>query len=818
MTNHCKNYKYTAETYSALGETMTDFLHIGKNVPRTAEIDKVTGRAVYIDELKRPGMLYGKILYSRYAHARIKSINTEKAKKLPGVRAVITGYDIPDVRVGFLNDQTVLKRDLVRQYRDEVAAAAAITPEIAEEALKLIEVEYEPLPGIFDPIEAMKPDAPLIHELDARGRPLRSNILPLPWKFSAGDIEKARKESAYIVTDNVTTTWINQCCMGTSGCVAEFDSNNNLTFFSQTNVIFGGKGRIATYLSNIGLKGKKIRVLNPVVGGSFGTKLDTDIYEFICIQLALKTRKPVKIKFSREEEFAALPPRQPTIFTIEQGCDKDGRLTFRKVEAILDNGAYTSWGATTPSVMMLPISSMYRVPNVSFNATCVYTNNIYSQAMRGYGNPQAAFAVETSMDSLAEAAGIDPAEFRLINRNHPGDVTPMELKITTCPLEECITTVKEKIKWDEKWGKRNGRGVGMASLIHVAGGARVYLSDGTGIRIKIDENGEVYVLSGSTDQGQGSPTVIAQIVAEATGFNPEDVNIVFGDTDIGLWDAGTHASRHTFVAGNAAIRAGEKAKTQVLELAVQYIPQMVKRALKRQKKKNPDFKEPELDYTMIDSPEKLDIKNRMIFPKEAPDHPYFRIEASQVLTGALHVGNGESKAVVAEVFWDPPTKMLNAEMKGNYSLTYAFGTTGVEVEVDRETGEVKILNLVSAHDVGRAINPALVKGQIYGAIYTGVGFGLTEQVQVVEGKVMNPNFRDYKILTANDYIPVEAVIIEDPDPSGPYGAKGIGEPGLVPTAPAIANAIYDAIGIRIRDLPITPEKVLAAIKAKEGIV
>lgn len=793
---------------------MENLLYVGKDVPRTAEIDKVTGRAVYIDEYKRPGMLYGKILYSQYAHARIKSINTEKAKKLPGVRAVITGYDIPDVRVGFLGDQTVLKHNVVRQFRDEVAAVAAISPEIAEEALKLIKVEYEPLPAIFDPLEAMKPAAPLVHEFDARGRPLRSNILPLPWKFSAGDIEKARQESAHVVTDSVTTTWINQCCMGTSGCVAEFDSNNNLTYCGQTNVIFGAKQRIATYLRNIGLKGKKIRVVNPVVGGSFGTKLDTDIYEFICIQLALKTRKPVKIRFTREEEFTALPPRQAARFTIEQGCDKDGLLTFRKVDAILDNGAYTSWGATTPSVMMLPISSMYRVPNVSFQATCVYTNNIYSQAMRGYGNPQAAFAVETSMDLLAEKAGIDPAEFRLINRNHPGDVTPMGLKITTCPLEQCITTVKEKIKWDEKRGKRNGRGVGMASLIHVAGGARVYLSDGTGIRIKVNEDGELDVLSGSTDQGQGSPTVIAQIIAEATGFRPEDVNIVFGDTALGLWDAGTHASRHTFVAGNAALRAGAMVKRQILELAVEYIPKLVKRTLKQQKRKNPDFVEPELDYAMIDGPEKLDLRNRMIFPKDAPDHPYFKMEVGKVLTSGLHVGVGQSRAVVAEVFWDPPTEMLNAEMKGNYSCTYAFGTAGVEVEVDRQTGEVKILKLVSAHDVGRAINPALVKGQIYGAAYMGVGFGLTEKVQLVDGKVVNANFRDYKILTANDVVPVEAVIIEDPDDAGPYGAKGIGEPGLVPTAPAIANAIYDAVGIWMKDLPITPEKVLAALRAK----
>jgi xanthine dehydrogenase molybdenum-binding subunit len=718
------------------------------------------------------------------------------------------------VRVGFIEDQSVLKRDVVRQFRDEVAAVAAVSREIAEEALGLIEVEYEELPAIFDPLEAMKPDAPLVHELDARGRPSKSNILPLPWKLTAGDVDKARAESAYIVKDSLTTPWINQCCMGTSGCVAEFDSSNNLTFYSLTNVIFGAKQRLYKYFAKIGLKGKRVRVVNPTVAGSFGTKLDTDIYEFICIQLALKTRKPVKIQFTREEEFTALPPRQPTRFEIEQGCDKNGILTFRKAEAILDNGAYTSWGATTPSVMMMPISSQYRVPNVSFTATCVYTNNIYCQAMRGYGNPQAAFAVEVSMDRLAEAAGIDPAEFRMINRNVPGETTPMGLKITTCPMKECIDTVREKINWKEKHGNHNGRGVGMASLIHVAGGARVYLSDGTGIRIKVDENGEVDVLSGSTDQGQGSPTALAQIIAETIGFKPEDVNIVFGDTATGLWDAGTHASRHTFIAGNAAIRAGEKVKRQIQELAVQYIPGMLKSDFKKQKRKNPDFQEPQLDYSLIDSPEKIEIKERMIFAKGDPENKYFRMEVSKILSRGLNVGTGESKAVVAEVFWDPPTQMLNSEMKGNYSCTYAFGVTGVEVEVDKKTGEVKILNLVAAHDVGRSINPTLVRGQIYGGAYMGVGFALTENLQVVKGKVMNPNLRDYKILTALDDIPVDAVIVEDPDPMGPYGAKGIGEPGLVPTAPAISNAIYDAIGIRFTDLPITPEKVLAALKAQ----
>ncbi|MDQ1335081.1 MAG: hypothetical protein QG552_2031 [Thermodesulfobacteriota bacterium] len=794
---------------------MPDHLFVGKSIPRTIEADKVTGKAVYINDLKRPGMLYGKILYSSHAHARIKSIDTSMAKQLQGVRAVLTGQDIPDVRVGFLKDQTVLKKDVVRQFRDEVAAVAAISPEIAEEAVSLIKVEYEKLPAVFDPFEAMKEGAPLVHETDARGRPLKSNILPLPWKFAVGDMEQARKDAAYIAKDTVSTTWVNQCCMGTSGCIAEFDQNNNLTLYDQTNVIFGHIGRISEYFERIGLAGKKIRVVNPVVGGSFGTKLDTDIYEFIAIQLALNTRKPVKILFDREEEFCALPPRQPAVFTIEQGCDKEGRLIFRHCEAILDNGAYTSWGATTPSVMIMPMSSLYRVPNVYFKATCVYTNNIYAQAMRGYGNPQATFAVETSMDSLAEAAGIDPAEFRFINRNRPGDETPMNLKITSCGLEECITAVRDRLQWDQKRGKQRGRGVGMASLIHVAGGARVTKSDGHGIRVKLDEFGHVDVIESGTDQGQGSPTVISQIVSEALGVRPEDIFLTFGDTALALWDAGTHASRHTFMAGNAAVIACAKAKRQILDMAVELIPRLVKGEFKRMKRKDPEFVEPDLDYGLIANPEDMDIRDRMIFPKKDPDHPYFKVPISEILRNGLHVGIGESRVVAAEAFYDPPTEMLNRDMKGNLSMTYAFGTTGVEVEVDEETGEVQILKLVAAHDVGKAMNPTLLLGQIYGAGYTGVGYGLTEEIKVRNGRVMNPSFRDYQMLTAMDVVPIEAVIVEPGDKDGPYGAKGVGEPGLVPTAPAIANAVYDAIGVRIRDLPITPEKILTALKERK---
>ncbi|MCX5874496.1 MAG: xanthine dehydrogenase family protein molybdopterin-binding subunit [Deltaproteobacteria bacterium] len=791
-----------------------DELFVGKSFARMDK-DKVIGRANFINDITLPRMLHAKILYSARPHARIKSIDTSKAEKLMGVRAVLTGFNVPEVKVGFLGDQTPLKKDKVRQFRDEVAAVAAIDEDTAEEALDLIKVEYEDLPAVYDPIEAMKPDAPLVHEFDARGKPRRNNLLPLPWKLEAGDVRKARESSKYVVKDRFSTQWVHQTCMGTSGGIAEFDVNGNLIFRSVTNVPFGGKDRLDMFLKNLGLKGRS-RVLTPYVGGSFGSKLDTDIYEFILVLLAWKTGCPVKIVFSRKEEFLASPPRQPVIATVEQGCDSNGRLTFRNIDMILDNGAYTSWGATTPSVMMIPVSSLYRVPNVKFQATCVYTNNIYAQAMRGYGNPQATFVIEQSMDQLAEASGIDAIEFRKINANVPYEKTPMDLKITTCPMSECLEIVEKRLNWSEKRNQKTSRGVGVASFLHVGGGARVYLSDAQGIIMKVDDEGKVTVITGGTDQGQGSETIIKQMVAEATGFRPEDVSIFQGDTEVCPWDVGTHASRHAFITGHAVLLAGADVKRKVLDLAARWMPEMIRFDLSKRARKDPNFQVPLLDFSPLMDTNNLELRNAEVFLKDDPENKHFRLPVAKILRRAHLVGTGKGEMVVAEAFYDPPNEMLNREGKGNLSCCYTFGAHGVEVEVDEETGLVTILNYVAAHDVGRAINPMLVKGQIYGATVMGCGYALTEEIQTNHGRVMNPNLLDYKILTAKDKIPIDPVIVEPIEPSGPFGAKGIGEPACVPSAPAIVNAIYDAVGVRIKDLPVTPEKLLKAIKEKKA--
>jgi len=757
---------------------MNNLTTVGKKIPKRDAPPKATGSAIYIQDLKVPGMLYGKILYSKYPHARIKGLDTSRAEKLPGVRAVVTASDMPaNFRIGVMKDNPPLKAGKVLSIRDEIAAVAAISAEIAEEAVSLIDVEYEDLPGIFDPLEAMKEGAPLVHE------EAKSNVLKMPWKLVCGDVEAAKKESAYVVEDTFSTPWVTHCCLGTSGCVAQFDTNNNLTMYSNTQIPSLAQNDYIDALSAFGLKNRRVRVVQCVIGGGFGSKLDTYAYEYIAILLAMRTRKPVKIIFSREEEFFATSPRQCTITKISQGCDKEGRLTFREMEMILDNGAYTSWGATTPSVMMLPISSLYKVPNIKYIAKCVYTNNTYSQAMRGYGNPQATFAIESSLDQLAEKAGIDPYELRLKNANEPGEITPQRFKITSCGMKECIDEVVKRLDWKGKKGKGGNRGVGMASLIHVGGGARVYKSDGCGTIIKMDDFGKVDVFTGASDIGQGSDTIIAQIVAEVLGISIDDVNVINNDTDICPWDVGVHASRTTFVAGNAALGAAKKIKEQILEVAAKLLEE---------------------------DPASLDIKNGVVFSVKNSEKTTPLGKALR----KLHYTLG-GKMLMAEYFYDPANENFDKEFKGNLSVSYAYGAHGVEVEVDKETGQVKILNYIAAHDVGKAINPLLLEGQIYGGGLQGIGYALGEKMIYEKGYLKNGNFLDYKMPTVKDVPYVQPVIVESDEKDGPFGAKGIGEPGLVPTAPAIANAVYDAVGVRIKDLPITPEKVLKALKEKE---
>jgi CO/xanthine dehydrogenase Mo-binding subunit len=483
--------------------------------------------------------------------------------------------------------------------------------------------------------------------------------------------------------------------------------------------------------------------------------------------------------------------------------------------------------------MMVPASSIYRVPNVLFETTIVYTNNTYCQAMRGYGNPQVAWAMESNMDQLAEKAGIDPFEFRKINSNIPNETTPMGLKISTCGMKECLESVAEKLDWKSICGKSDlkrgsvdactipmgstpakARGVGMAALFHVGGSGRVYRSDGTGIILKIDDFGDVSVVSGGIEMGQGFESALALATAEALGVTEDRVRVVTGDTATCPWDVGTHASRGAFTSCNATKMAADKARKKIFDLASEHFMLRVKSRMKNRKRKDPDFEIPDLDYEALFDPSDFDMKENRIFLKAEPDDPDLHVTLEEILRAAHYKEQGTM--VIAEAFYDPPNQMLDARTgRGNMSSTYIVGVQGAVVDVDLETGKVEIIKMAAAHDVGQVLNRQTIKGQIYGALAQGIGYALSEEYKTHEGRNLNPNFLDYKILSAPDLnFPIEVDFIETHDKTGPFGAKGVGEPGLVPTAPAIGNAVYDAIGVRIRDLPITPEKILAALNKK----
>lgn len=485
---------------------------------------------------------------------------------------------------------------------------------------------------------------------------------------------------------------------------------------------------------------------------------------------------------------------------------------FRHVEVIQDNGAYTSWGATYPSVMMLPATSLYRVPNIYFDARLYYTNNTFCQAMRGYGNPELTWALESNLDELAEKARIDPFELRMINANEPDETTPMGLKITTCGLKECMKKVADNLKKTQSPDKTKRRGVGMAGLIHVGGGGRIYRSDASGMILKLDDFGNVYAYHGGVEMGQGLHSVITLAVAEALGVRPEQVHINPTDTCTCPWDVGTHASRGAFMASHSAILAANKLRQRIFELAEDVFPGEVTKNLEKHRIKNPDYTPPKFDIKSAAKRDRFELEDGHVFIKGAPMETWMRVELGRLLR-AFHFRE-QGQMLTAESFYDPPNELPDFEKGyGNISSTYAFGAQGVELEVDVETGEIKILHMIAAHDVGRVLNPQGLEGQINGALAQGVGYALYEEVLSEKGKIQNTNFRDYKIPTIQEIdFPIDLEFVETEDGLGPFGAKGVAEPGLVPTAPAIANAVYDATGVRIRDLPITPEKILLALR------
>jgi len=755
---------------------------IGKRVPKPDGPDKAVGRTRYVNDMELPRMLIGKIKRTDRVHATILRIDTSKAEALPGVHAVITAADTPRIGIGVNKDNPPLKGDKVRCIRDEIAAVAADTEEICDRAIALIEIDYQDLPGVFDCTEALKENAPLIHD-DKPGN------VGLSYEFKHGDIAAGEALSDFVLEEDYRLPYVTHGCMGTSAVLADFDTDGKLTIYSQTQYPYNFKMDLAPTL---GLHPGDIRVIQPPIGGAFGSKLDVYPYEPICVFLARKTMRPVKLVFSREEEFIASPTRQPVEAHIRSGVGKDGTLTFRDVRCLLNNGGYTSWGATIPYVMMRTFGGHFRVPNVHVTSTAVYTNNPFAGSFRGYGNVQSCYVVDTTMDKLAEMVGMDPIAFRLKNSQAPGEITPNGSVLGDCALAECIELAAEKTDFLARHAAcaaeraspgRIKRGIGIATAFHNAGGAKIHRSDGCGTILKLDDYARATLITGASEIGQGIDAVLCQVVSEELGIPTTDVTIVAHDTALGPWDVGVHASRTTFIAGNSAKRAAVKARGQILAAAA------------RQANVGPDT---------------LDLRGGHVVQAEDG----VSVVKLDRLLRSMHFAGEDAELVMTTDYYEPPSEHEDADHKGDMSAAYAHAAYVAEIEVDTWTGAVRIAKITAVQDVGRVINPLGLEGQIEGGIAMGIGYGLCEDLVIEDGMVKNPSFRDYKVVTAPEMPEIEIHAIENDNPNGPYGAKGISELPTIVTAPAIANAVHNAIGIRFNDPPLTPEKIVRALHGK----
>lgn len=758
---------------------MEEFAVVGERVPRVDAKDKVTGKAQFVGDVYLPGMLYGRILRSPYPHARIRRIDASRARNLPGVRAVITAEDTPKRRWGvFIQDLYPLAVDKVRYVGDEVAAVAATAVEIAEEALKLIDVEYEELPAVFDLEEAMGADAPLIHD-DKPGN-IAQHI-----DVQRGDVEAAFARSAVVVEDTFKSTLQWHAAIETLGSVADYSPAGKLTVYMNTQTLFMARYRIAGALA---LNEADVRIIQPYVGGGYGGKSCDDNNAMVCSLLAMKTGRPVKLINSREDDFLASRPRVPMKCRVKMGFSKEGRIEAKHVRIIADNGAYSGKAPAVTGVATLRHDTCFQYTNVRNESFLVYTNTIPTGAFRGFGNPSINFAVDQVFDMAAEKLGIDPVELARQNAAFPGYVSPHGNRVSSCELRQCIDKAAELIGWEEKHKKRvPWRGYGFGASVHVSGKRHFRDYDGASAVVKINEDGRAMVITGEGEAGQGPLTVLSQIAAEELGVPVDHVRISMADTDLTTYCHGAYASRLTYIAGNAVKNAAAEAKRQLFETAAELLGT---------------------------TPDDLESRDARIYSKtlgESGKHVTFREAAYSRLYrrgGAPILGFGS---------FDPDSELQDPKTRlGNESGAYNFGAQAAEVEVDPETGQVKILNYVAVSDCGTVINPTTAEGQVEGSIAHGLGYTLSEELLFENGRPLNPNFGDYKIPTAADMPPLKTAFADSYEPTGPFGAKGLGELGMDPFAAIVANAVYDAAGVRIRTLPITPEKVFWALKEKKG--
>jgi CO/xanthine dehydrogenase Mo-binding subunit len=760
-----------------LVESVTPHAVVGQRVQRVDAMEKVTGRAEFVADVRLPGMLWGGVLRSPYPHARISRIDVTRARNLRGVAAVATADDtLKRLWGAFVRDIPILAFDKVRYVGEEVAAVAAVDRDTVREALELIEVEYEELDAVFDPAAAMLPDAPLIHED-------RENNVAVAIDVERGDVDAGFRASDVVVEDSFQSQPQRHAAIETIGSVADYRPNGKLTLWMNTQTPFMARGRIAWAL---GLTQGDVRIIPPYVGGGFGGKSCDDNNALVCAVLSRLARRPVKLINAREEEFlAGSRPRVPMKFQVKLGFTQDGRVQAKQVTVTADNGAYCGKAPGVVNVASLRHDTTYRYPAVKVQSHLVYTNNIPTGAFRGFGNPSAEWAVEQMWDEAAEALGIDPVELATLNAAEPGYVSPHGNRVTSCELKQCIDKAATLMDWHPKRQRRRPlHGLGFGATVHVSGKRHFGDYDGSSAVVKVNEDGKVFILSGEGEVGTGTMTVLSQIVAEEIGVPYDDVSISSSDTDVTTYCHGAYASRLTYVAGNAVKAAAATVRRQLVEAAAEMIEAL---------------------------PEDLDVRDGRIFVRGAAHGR--SVSVGEAAWSRQYRRGGEP--IVATGSFDPDSELQDENRYGNESGAYNYCVQMAEVEVDADTGKVTILKLVSVADCGTVINPTSAEGQQEGAIAQGIGYALTEHLLVEDGRPLNPNFSDYKIPCTLDMPPLDVDFADSYEPTGPFGAKGLGEAGLDPTAAVIANAVHDACGVRIRELPITAEKVYWALRRQQ---
>jgi len=759
---------------------------LGASIPRLEAPDKAAGTARYVDDIALPGMLHAAIAQSPHAHARILSYDVTRARAIPGVRAVVTGADIPGLRTGgMLKDETMLAVGKVRYVGEPVAAVAARDPETAELAARLIDVRYELLPAVLSIDAALAPGAPLLHEnlasyVSAMNGNSRGNVI---WDsvLAEGDVDSAWSRCDSVVEAVYETQAQQHAYLETNGAVADVEQTGRLRIVASCQSVHHVQTRVA---EELGIPMSQVRAQVGRVGGGFGGKHAAAIHSLAGF-LARTTGKPVKLVLSRAMDMEIQKSRHPARIRVKTGATRDGTILARDAEIILDGGAYADESPNVLAFAMLMMRGPYGIPNVRIRGSAIYTNKLRAGSFRGFGNPQATFAGESQIDELARRLGIDPFDFRLKNAMKPGDRWIGGQDVPSCQLRECLVAARDAQRSAPPIPLRPGhkRGIGVAAVTHVSG------LMGTAASVQLRGDGSVAVNTGCVDLGQGSDTAMTQLCAAVLDLPIERIAYSTQDSDLSPYNWKTAGSRSTYMTGRAVVAASEVVREKILQHAAEV-----------------------LECDMAD----LELRpNGRVGLVGVPGK---ELTFKDIAFRSMYRAGGPIAGYHGFVFdgprFDPKRSVVERLAFDNLGV-YAFGAQCVEVDVDEATGRAQVLRAWSAHDVGRAVNPGSCESQIQGGFVQGLGYALTEQlIWDDDGRLGNPSLADYKIPGILD-APAEIVpiILEDPDPTGPFGAKGVGEISLVGVAPAIANAIEAATGARVRHLPLTPERVLDAMES-----